>query len=379
MNKNFNIIVYLIIISIILIGSSILTIFIVPNHFQEYARIINLMIWIVLFILSAPIENEHSRFKGKKEKIKTTLIIVILYYMIYFLLGLIFGYQRSPYSKSLFGILKNIIFIVGSASLEEFVRSKFVNADNNKKNYIFVTAIFIIINIDYSNFLSNFQSGETIFKFVASNIMPQIAISCVCTYLAKTGGYQLIYAYRLPILMANVILPIFPNVDWFFSSMLDILIALILFVYINYEHIIKTKRLTRKEKKNINPKETIVLICFTVLFIVFIGGAFPYKPVAVMSNSMVPEFKRGYVVIVKKVEDKDIKNLKVGDILEYRLDKNAIIHRIIAIEKDEKGEYLFTLKGDNNDVPDLKKVEKSQVIGVIKFEIPYVRISISMV
>ena len=49
MNKgNINIITYLIIISVILIGSSILTIFIVPNYFHEYTRIINLMIWIVL-------------------------------------------------------------------------------------------------------------------------------------------------------------------------------------------------------------------------------------------------------------------------------------------------------------------------------------------
>ena len=58
MNKgNINIITYLIIISVILIGSSILTIFIVPNYFHEYTRIINLMIWIVLFILSVPAEN----------------------------------------------------------------------------------------------------------------------------------------------------------------------------------------------------------------------------------------------------------------------------------------------------------------------------------
>ena len=91
MNKgNINIITYLIIISVILIGSSILTIFIVPNYFHEYTRIINLMIWIVLFILSVPVENEHSRFKGKNDKIKTTLIIIILYYIIYFSLGLIF-------------------------------------------------------------------------------------------------------------------------------------------------------------------------------------------------------------------------------------------------------------------------------------------------
>lgn len=372
MNKNFNIIVYLVIISIILIVSSILTIFIVPNYFQEYARVINLMVWIVLFILSVPIENEHSKFKGKKDKIKTTLIIIIIYYMLYFLLGLVFGYQRSPYSRTVFGILKNTIFIVGTVALKEFVRSKFINADKKMSNHVIVTIIFVLINLDYNNFTTNFENNESIFKFIASNLIPQIAISCVCTYFAKAGGYKLIYAYRLPITIATILIPIFPDVDWFFTSMLDIIIAIVLIVYINYEHIIKINRLTRKQKKDISPQKTIIYILAVFIFVVFISGILPYKPLAVMSNSMVPEFSRGYVVIVRSIKENDIESVKIGDIIQYQLDDAMIIHRVIEIEKDENGKNLYIAKGDNNISPDFRKVEETQVRGVVKFKVPYI-------
>lgn len=372
MNKgNINIITYLIIISVILIGSSILTIFIVPNYFHEYTRIINLMIWIVLFILSVPVENEHSRFKGKNDKIKTTLIIIILYYIIYFSLGLIFGYTSSPYSRTLGTVIKNIIFIVGTLLLQEYVRNKLVNSANNIKNYIFITIIFFIIGLDYSNFLANFENGETIFKFIAAKIIPGIATSIICTYLAKTGGHLLIYAYRMPVALLTVLLPIFPDVDWFFSAMLEVLVSLILFVFINYEHTIKVNRLTRWQKKKINPKNSVFVIVLVIFFVVFISGLLPYKPVAVMSNSMVPEFRRGYVVVVKKLNKDDIKNIKVGDILQYQLEESVVIHRIINIEEN-KGNLIVTTQGDNNDTPDIKKVEQDQMLGIVKFKIPYV-------
>ncbi len=189
--------------------------------------------------------------------------------------------------------------------------------------------------------------------------------------MAKTGGELLVYSYRIPIALATVLLPIFPNVDWFFSSMLEVLVSLILFVFINYEHTIKVNRLTRWQKKKINPKNSVSVIMIVIIFVVFVAGLLPYRPVAVMSNSMVPEFTRGYVVITKKINEKDIKNIKVGDILEYQLNQSVVIHRIINIE-DEKGSLIFTTQGDNNNAPDIKKVEQNQIIGIVKFKIPYV-------
>ena len=83
--ENKAIILYVIILLMILIGCLTITVFVIPNFFQDSARIAIFIIWIALAIIAIPIENDHTRFKGKKEKIKTTLIIVIIYYILYFL------------------------------------------------------------------------------------------------------------------------------------------------------------------------------------------------------------------------------------------------------------------------------------------------------
>ncbi len=63
-------------------------------------------------------------------------------------------------------------------------------------------------------------------------------------------------------------------------------------------------------------------------------------------------------------------DIQLGDIISYKssLTNEIIIHRVINIDKDEKGLY-YTVKGDNNDKPDQEKIRfeqvKSLLIGVI--------------
>lgn len=363
MNKeNRTIILYVAILCIILIGCLTLTVFVVPSFFQESTRIVTMIIWIALTIIFIPIENDHTRFKGKKEKIKTTLIIVIIYYILYFLLGLMLGYKKSPYGRSFFVIIKNLFYIVGLIAMQDYVRTKVMNNQRKKINYVVFTLIFVLLRLDYSEGIAVFSSGEKIFEYFASVIMPEIAKGCVCSYLAISGGVGLVYAYSIPVALFQVLSPVFPDLDWFLKSIFDILISLILFLYNNYEHTIKTTRMTRKEKKKMNPVKKIPAI-FALLFVVaFIAGFLPAKPVAIMSYSMVPTFSRGAVVISIKTSQKDLQKLKVGDILHYKSENGEVIHRIVEIQKDKEGKLLFKTQGDNNGAADSKLVEEEQVI-----------------
>lgn len=363
------IIIYIAILFIILIGCLTITVFVIPNFFQESARIAILIVWIALAIIAMPIENDHTRFKGKKEKIKTTLIIVIIYNILYFLLGLIFGYAKNPLSRNFFSILKNLVYIVGVIALQDFVRSKLINNERKKFNYIIFTCIFILVRLDYSEGLAVFSSGEKIFEYIASVIVPEIAKGCVCSYLAIAGGTLLVYAYSIPMALVEVLLPIFPNLDWFLLSVFDVLISVIIFLYNNYEHTIKTNRLTRKQKKNISPMKSIPGIAIILIVVSFIAGFLPAKPIAIMSYSMVPTFSRGAVVISVKV--KDVSKLEVGDILHYKAENGDVIHRIINI-KEEDGILKFQTQGDNNNTPDSNWVEPNQILGCVKMYIPYV-------
>lgn len=367
-----NIILYISILFIILIGCLTITAFVIPNFFQESARIANMIVWIALAIIAIPIENDHTRFKGKKEKIKTTLIIVIIYYILYFLLGLIFGYKKSPYSRSFFMIVKNLFYVVGAIALQDYVRTKVINNERKKINYVLFTFIFILIRLDYSEGIAVFSSGEKIFEYISSIVIPEIAKGCVCSYLAISGGTLLVYAYSIPVALAKVLLPIFPDLDWFLTSVFDVLISIIIFLYNNYEHTIKTNRLTRKQKKNISPLNNIPGIVLLLFVVSFIAGFLPAKPVAIMSYSMVPTFSRGAIVISVSIKEKDLQKLKIGDILHYKATNGEVIHRIIDIKENEDGKIIFQTQGDNNNSPDEKWVEPEQVIGYIKIYIPYI-------
>ena len=74
---------------------------------------------------------------------------------------------------------------------------------------------------------------------------------------------------------------------------------------------------------------------------------------------------------LEKINSKDASNIKIRDILQYQLERNAIIHRVTNIE-EEDGKLYFTTKGDNNEFPDTKRVEENQVMGIVKFKIPYI-------
>lgn len=371
-NEKKGIILYVAILCIILMSCLGLTVFFIPNFFRESTRIVTMIIWIALTIIFIPVENEHNRFKGKNEKIKTTLIIVIVYYIVYFLLGLFLGYRKSPYGRDFLVIIKNLFFIVGLIAMQDYVRTKVMNNQRKKINYVLFTLIFVLIRLDYTEGIAVFSSGERVFEYFVSVIVPEIAKGCVCSYLAISGGTLLVYAYSIPVALFQVLSPIFPNLDWFLKAIFDILISLILFLYNNYEHTIKTSRITRKEKEKLNPIKKAPAIISVLFVIAFIAGFLPAKPVAVMSYSMVPTFSRGAVVISVKVNQKDLSKLKVGDILHYRNEKGEVIHRIVDIKKDESGSLLFETKGDNNNVSDSKLVEEEQVIGCIKMYVPYV-------
>lgn len=82
------------------------------------------------------------------------------------------------------------------------------------------------------------------------------------------------------------------------------------------------------------------------------------------TNSMDPildETANAIEIIPKSEED-----IHLGDVVSYKskLTNSVIIHRIIKISKDEGGIY-YTLKGDNNKMPDPEKVRFNQIERVV--------------
>ena len=79
-----------------------------------------------------------------------------------------------------------------------------------------------------------------------------------------------------------------------------------------------------------------------------VPNIFGYKILQVMSGSMSGEFETGDTILIKEIKEES--DLKIGDVITYRIAKNTLVtHRIVNITKI--GENLnYTLKGDANNV-----------------------------
>ncbi len=117
----------------------------------------------------------------------------------------------------------------------------------------------------------------------------------------------------------------------------------------------------------------IFLGAIALIAVLLIISSFPItgniKFLTVLSGSMAPEIKMGSVVLVKPTSD-----YKINDIITfgpYSKTKPPTTHRISDI-KVVDGQPVYITKGDANNAPDTREIQKRDVIGKVLFDVPYV-------
>lgn len=333
---------------------------------------LNLGIWSGLFLIGLiATRRDYNRYLDQYDKIQTTFIVVVAYLMIYFVLGLFVGYQYNAYSMTPRGLLHNTIMFMPIIIFQEYIRQVFVSySSGNNKWIAFITILFILIGINFNSLSSDFRNAEAGFKFICSDMLPLVARNFVFTYLAYISSCKPTIIYRLLTTAASIYLPILPNLNWFYTGLFGIVVPIILYVLVNYSQAKLERKLTWEEEKKNRPITYVPVLVIGFLVVGFVIGLFKYQPVAVISDSMLPVFARGDMIIVEKFEQENVEDLKVDDIIKFAVDNYYVIHRIHEIEKTDTG-ILFITKGDNNNAPDSKKVRPEQIQAVYKTHVKY--------
>ncbi|MDD6878846.1 MAG: signal peptidase I [bacterium] len=341
---------------------------------SKFTNIVNPLFWIFIAILSYLLSKDESNIKmrAKYDIIQSIIIIMIVYSMIYFTLGLFFGYEKSPYLHNLTIILKNFWCFLIPIIFQEISRFQIIKLSPKKiMYYALTTLLFIIVEIDFVNISSNIGTNVDFFKYMSQTIIPLIVSNCLFTYLAITSGSITSTIYRGILMLLTLLLPIYPSINWLIKSMMDIILVIIIALYVNYVDIKSSRVLTRRQLKKESVLSYMPFVVILIVLVCFISGSFKYQPIAVLSDSMVPEFSRGDAVIIKKIDKKDLKKLKKGIILYYSKEGKPIIHRIVSVKIDGN-DVEITTKGDNNNTEDPWTVKSNEIIGVAKFMVPFI-------
>ena len=358
----------------LLIFDIILAIVLLLNNFilnilsNYYYMCIFLVLLVIIFKYLFGLEKDRHRYI--KDIITNMVIILLISFILYYILGIFIGFYRTQNYLNFYGVRTFILPYVIMIVVREYLRMQMLNkADKSKSLTIMVCLLFILLEVSVRALGSKLNSGYSVFIFVALTLLPIISNNIVATYIAKKVGYKPNIFWLLVIGLYTVVLPIAPNVGMYITCLIEFLFPFILLynVYKFFEKRAHDVPISYIKKRVYVEIYTLALLVFVLAY--FVSGYFRYYAVAVATGSMYPKIHVGDVVIVD--QKKEYKDLKVGEIIAYKYHGIVVVHRLydIVVIKDD---YYFYTKGDNNDAVDNYIIYPDTILGEVKFKVPYI-------
>ncbi len=294
--------------------------------------------------------------------------VLALWFVLYFLSGLIVTYVHNSLFTNSRGILLNLWQFGLTAAAIEYSRYSLIRLIGRRNLLWFGVVLSCILAVQQINFgqLQNVHNLADFIQLSVADFIPSIFSSFTLTYLAITSGLAATLIYRLGLVAIFILPPIIPKFDWYLQGISLILLAIIIYVVLDRNNRADIQHPYRK--RNQSRTFEVLWISGILALVCFMTGVFKYRPYAIPTNSMVPAYSRGAMVVVQKVSNP--LDIKVGDIVQYKTTNKLVTHRVLAINADGSGKRVFIVKGDNNPTPDTP-ITQNQITGVVRADVPY--------
>lgn len=336
----------------------------IPNF-----RILRVLIWIMFAIyLLFFYENQHYQDKRLQKQLLYCIgVIYLIYYILYFMIGIRIGFSHNPYNVTVSGMLENIILTIPIFLIQEYVRYYLFSTTKEEQKGILALTLAFVFTFANFNILTDvryFQSLSGVGYLFLFLLIPYFVKDLMLSFLSNYGGYLSSVSYLLIPYLVLYTMPILPTLDPKLVTIFELLALFLLFLI--------TSSLVWKEKTKSyhSPSLKTGIVYFVVIIVfLFLGvKVVPENTLVIASNSMYPSIHRGDIVLIQK---KPFSSVQKDDIIKYRLDNQYIVHRVVEVKFNQKQEKYFVTKGDNNKEMDLYPVTEDQYEGVVVGKIPF--------
>lgn len=336
----------------------------VSNIFNRI--IFSIFLTVFMIIITIFLKKKNALSMHRKQVIFLMLMFAVIYLILFYLMGLYFGFYESTVKFSLWTLLNYIVPLSAIIISTEIIRSTFI-ANKAKYSMTFIFIITVLIDlIIYTNVydLTKLSDFLTVIGFI-------FFASCSCNllynYVSVRFGHFPIIVYRLITVLYIYIIPITPDVYIFFSSFIRMIYPYAIYLTLEYGYAKSNFVVAYNEKKK-NVISTTLLVIFMILITMLVSCKFQYGILVIGSGSMTGAINKGDAIIFEQYTDQEI---KVGDVIVFKRDKIDIVHRVIDIKKVNNTLRYYT-KGDANVEIDDGYVVKKDIVGTTKLRIMYI-------
>lgn len=333
---------------------------------ENSGRITAAILLLPIAVLSALLIKKRSLLSMNKRQVLMLMSAIgVVYVMLLYLTGLGLGFYKNPYAslKSLYTHVLPISVIIISVEIYRWIIRAQESKIADALSYItcVVADTLIFGNIAYITSFGRFMD------FVGMTIFPAFIANLVYHYLSKRYGFYPNVVYRLITTLYIYIIPYESAIPDPLLVFAKLLVPILIFVFIDslFE---KKKRLARKKTSKLAVALTAVAVLIMASVVMLISNKFKYGSLVIATGSMTGELNKADAAIFEQYDDRIVEE---GQIIVFEKNGSMIVHRVVDIENID-GQVRYYTKGDANEEVDSGYITSSNIVGIVKFKIPYV-------
>ncbi len=336
----------------------------VPNIFTKI--VLAVIITFYMLITRKILQKRNILSMYHKQATLLMALLGAVYLMIFYLMGLYFGYYEATVKFSIWSILNYIIPIATIIIASEVIRSIFLAEKSIISKILTIIAMILIDLIIYAN-IYQITTFDGFINIISFTLFASIACNLLYNYISIRFGCKPVIVFRLITVLYAYIIPIIPDVYIFFRCFLRILYPYIIYLILEKCYSKDNFVVASKDKKK-TIISTVILITIMTLLIMLISCKFKYGILVIGSGSMTGTINKGDAVVFESYDNQII---STGQVIIFEKNNMSIVHRVIDI-KQVDGEYRYYTKGDANGQADEGYITNNEILGISKFRIIYI-------
>lgn len=310
------------------------------------------------------IKRRSTPYYTRRQVLMLVAVFGVLYVLVYYLLGIPFGFFQNPYRISPKIIFEFILPTAAAILGVELLR--WVARVQGSRSLDFLSYLTAVV-ADVSLFLGvvKVETFNRFMDLLGLTLLPSLIANLLYHYLVKRYGPGVNVIYRLIISLHIYIFAIDTAVPDAILSFVKVIFPILIFAFV--DSLFERKRKFARRRASIIGY-TAAGVAFSLIagFMLLISCKFHYGAIVIATESMTGELNRGDAVIFEKSEGDD---LEVGDVIVFERRGNNIVHRVIDIEVINNEVRIYT-KGDANENADAGFITPADVVGKAITKLP---------
>lgn len=337
----------------------------VSNIFNR--TVLAILLFVFAIITRIFIKRKKAASIYKKQVAWLMFGFSIIYIVVFYLMGLYFGYYRAPTTFGLATVIKFILPLATIIFSSELIRKTIIAQDSKLSKVLISISMILIDLIVYSGVydITNMDDMLTVLGFI---FFASIACNLLYNYITVRYSSTGVIIYRMITVLYVYLIPYIPDVFLFFRTFLRMLYPYIMYVVLEYTYS-KTNYASQYKDKKKNMIWSSISLVVTGIIIALISCQFRWGILVIGSGSMTGTIDKGDAIIYESY--KNDSKVKSGTIIVFEKDNTQIVHRIVDVISSN-GTLRYYTKGDANKKIDDGYITSNDIRGIVKFKIPYI-------